>query len=112
MALSYEGFLAYARLSDEILQEDPGEAMTAELCYTGAVADAKSCGIPVNELDNAKLELYIYAIALFEFDNRGFAVLDHSAAATAHRERKMNQMKIELELEGWTVPSWPNTTEG
>lgn len=107
MALTYEGFLAYARLSDEILAEDPGEALTAELCYKAAVADAKSHGIPVEEVDNAKLELYIYNIALYDFDDRGYAVLDHSAAAVASRQQKMTQTKLELEIEGWSIPALP-----
>ena len=103
MALTYEGFLAYARLSGANLEEE-GEASTAELCYMAAKEDAKSCGIPVDTLDNAKMELYIYALALQEFDNRGFTLLNASAASILWREHKMTQMKLELELEGWTLP--------
>lgn len=104
MALSYDGFLAYARLSDAVLEE-PGEASTAELCYMAAIDSARSCGIPVDSLDSAKMELYIYALALQEFDNRGFSAVNASAASVQWRERKMTQMKLELELEGWTVPA-------
>lgn len=104
MACTFEGFMAYARLSDADMEEE-GEALAAELCYMAAVDTAKSYGIPVESLDHAKMELFIYALALQEFDNRGFSLLHTSASAIQWRERKLTQMKIELELEGWKVPS-------
>jgi hypothetical protein len=106
MAIRFEDFAAYARLSDADLEE-PGERLTAELCYEAAIDSARSCGIPVDTLENRKMELYIYALALYEFDNRGFSLLNTSLAAQQNREKKMTQMKLELELEGWAVPALP-----
>ena len=103
MACSFRGFTAYARLSAADLEEED-ERVTAELCYRAAMDAARDCGIPVDTVDNAKMELYVYALALHEFDNRGFSVLNQSASAEKYRERKMTQWKVELEMLGWTVP--------
>ena len=104
MACTFKGFTAYARLSAADLEEED-ERVTAELCYRAALDAARSCGIPVDTLDNAKMELYVYALALHEFDNRGFSVMNQSAYAEKYRERKMTQWAVELELEGWRVPT-------
>ena len=104
MACSFKGFTAYARLSAADLEEED-ERVTAELCYRAAMDAARDCGIPVDTMDNAKMELYVYALAQHEFDNRGFSVLNQSASAEKYRERKMTQWKIELELAGWKLPA-------
>lgn len=101
--VSYEGFTAYARLDDAVLAEG-GEAMTAQLCLDAAISHARSAGIPTDKLDgenNAKYELYIYAIALHYYDNRGFATSSSSYSADEYTKRMMQAMRVELASEGW-----------
>ena len=103
MAVSITGFRAYARLSDPAFSED-GEAQTADLCLRAALDHARSSGIPVDRLtdsENAKFELYIYALALHWFDNRGFVSGSQSYSADEYTRRMMAQMWAELESEGW-----------
>lgn len=74
MAVTFEGFSAYARLGDPQLVDD-SERLTAELCLRAAMDHARGTGIPADKLDeedNAKFELYIYAMASHWFDNRAF----------------------------------------
>ena len=104
MACTFHGFLAYARLTEDNLEE-AGESETARLCYRAAMDAARSCGIPVDTIENAKMELYIYALALHKFDNRGFQPITTSLVSEQYRQRKMTQWKIELEAEGWKVPT-------
>ena len=83
---------------------EDGESGTAELCLRAAIDHARSAGIPVdrlNEENNAKYELYIYAIALHWFDNRGFSPPSQAYAGDEYTRRMMAQMRVELESEGW-----------
>lgn len=102
MALGLKGFCAYGRISAEEYG-DEAELAVAELCLQAAVDHAKSAGIPVTRLDsegNAKLELYIYALALHYFDNRGFIATDLSYSGNEYTERLMKKMRLELAAEG------------
>lgn len=103
MAVTMTGFCAYARLDEPALKET-GEAEIANLCLRAAVDHARGVNIPVdllNAKDNAKYELYIYALANHYFDNRAFLSLTQSFAADEYTKRVMNAMRIELESEGW-----------
>lgn len=101
MALGLKGFCAYARISAEEYG-DEAELAVAELCLQAAVDHANSAGIPVARLDsegNAKLELYIYALALNYFDNRGFIAADSTYTGNEYTERLMEKMRLELVAE-------------
>ena len=101
--VSFEGFAAYARLDDAVLEVN-SEAMTAQLCLDAAIAHAKSAGVPTDKLNgenNAKYELYIYAIALHYYDNRGFISPGNSYAGDEYTKRMMQAMRVELAAEGW-----------
>jgi hypothetical protein len=103
MAVTMTGFCGYARLDDPALMEE-GERGTAELCLRAAVDHARGADIPVEKLeaaDNAKYELYIYAIANHFYDNRAFLSLTQSFAGDEYTKRVMTAMRIELESEGW-----------
>lgn len=102
MALNLKDFCSYARLSPDEYGDD-AETAVAELCLQAAVKHAKSAGIPVerlNESGNPKLELYIYALALHFFDNRGFSPSTPSYAANEYMVKLMTKMRVELEAEG------------
>lgn len=102
MAVVLEGFYSYARISPSAQDED-GEAFTAQLCLQAALDHAKSAGIPVDRLteeNNAKFELYIYALALHWFDNRGFQSTSQSFAGDEYTKRLMTRMRVELAAEG------------
>lgn len=104
MAVSFEGFCAYGRISVPALEED-GEAFAAQLCLSAALDHAKSAGIPVDRLtetNNAKFELYIYALALHWFDNRGFESSSQTFAGDDYTKRVMTRMRVELAVEGLT----------
>lgn len=101
--LSFEDFRAYARIDDPSFDES-GEAAAALLCYNAAIASAKGYGIPVERLeqeDNAKLELFIYALAGHFYDNRNFTSSTQSYTGDQYTQRMMTRMQIELESEGW-----------
>lgn len=102
MSVNFAGFVAYGRIPAAALDED-GEALVAELCLRAAVSHANSAGIPTDKLDaadNGKYELYIYALALHFYDNRGFLSSTQSYAGDEYTKRIMRQMRKELELEG------------
>lgn len=99
--VSLRGFLSYARIPPD---SETGENETAELCLSAAVEHAREAGIPTEKLDtagNAKYELYIYALALHYFDNRGFLSSTQAYAADEYTKRMMRQMRRELESEGY-----------
>lgn len=101
MAVSFEGFCAYGRISVPALDED-GESFAAELCLQAALDHARSAGIPTERLtseNNAKFELYIYALALHWYDNRGFERGSQSYTSDSYTERLMKRMRLELSLE-------------
>lgn len=102
MAVSFDGFCAYGRISVPALEED-GESFAAQLCLTAALDHAKSAGIDVDRLtaeNNAKFELYIYALALHWFDNRGFQSVSQTFAGDEYTKRIMTRMRVELAAEG------------
>lgn len=102
MAVSFEGFCAYGRLNAAAMEED-GESYSAQLCLRAAVDHAKSAGIPVDRMisgNNAKFELYVYALALHWFDNRGFQSALQTFAGDDYTKRIMTRMRRELEAEG------------
>lgn len=102
MAVSLEGFCAYARIGTPAAEED-GEAFAAQLCLSAALDHAKSAGIDVDTLEqnnNAKFELYIYALALHWFDNRGFQSSSQTFAGDDYTKRVMTRMRVELAAEG------------
>lgn len=78
-------FINYARLP-------PGEDdLTALLCYNAAVQSAADSGIPdiCNTQNDAKYDLYIYALALYWYENRGFMPVGTQNAETRNMMRKM-----------------------
>lgn len=102
MAVSFEGFCAYGRIDVPTL-DDGSEAFTAQLCLQAALDHAESAGIPVKRLtaeNNAKFELYIYALALHWFDNRGFEASSQTFAGDEYTKRLMTRMRVELAAEG------------
>ena len=100
MAVSFEGFCAYGRLGALALAED-GESFSAQLCLQAALDHAKSAGIRVEEMQNsAKFELYIYALALHWYDNRGFTNSGQTFAGDEYTKRLMARMRVELAAEG------------
>jgi hypothetical protein len=84
MAVSLTAFLAYARL-----EPDDTDQM-AVLCLDAAMRHAEDVTgrVPKTE-DDAKLELYVYAIAAHYYDARSFAADSFSRALA-------NQMRLEL----------------
>ena len=102
MAVSFEGFCAYGRIDVPALEEG-GEAFAAQLCLQAALDHAKSAGIDTDRLtaeNNAKFELYVYALALHWYDNRGFQSSSQTFAGDAYTERIMKRMRVELAAEG------------
>lgn len=102
MAVSFEGFCAYGRIDVPALDES-GEAFAAQLCLQAALDHAKSVGIPVDRMtveNNAKFEMYIYALALHWYDNRGFQSSSQTFAGDNFTERIMSRMRVELAAEG------------
>lgn len=100
--INLKGFMSYARIPPD---SDPEENEIASLCLYAAVDHAKSAGIPTEKLDatgSAKYELYIYALALHYFDNRGFSSSTQAYAADEYTKRMMRQMRRELESEALT----------
>lgn len=102
MALSFKDFCSYARIAPDVYGDD-AEGAVAELCLQAAIEHARASGIPVDELNECgspKLELYIYALALHFYDNRGFTPNAPSYAADEYMTRLMTKMRIELTAEG------------
>lgn len=97
MAVTLEGFAAYARLNPDSAG-DP----TAQLCLDAAQAHAAEVGIPSAALaDNAKYMLFIYALALHYYDNRGFLPSSQAYAVDEYTRRMMTKFRMELASEGW-----------
>lgn len=85
-----ENFKQYARLpSDDSFDK------TAEVCFNAAEQSAIDAGIPeFLKLDNdAKYNLYVYALALYWYENRGFMPIGTQNEET---RKIMNQMRFEL----------------
>lgn len=89
-----EGFINYAR----IMPDD--EETTAALCFESACAHAKdAAGIPQEVIDSGndpKLDMYIYALALFNYDNRGFTPMSQSWSTNEFMNKQMIKMRNEL----------------
>lgn len=86
-----EGFKRYARLPPDSMDDD----RTAELCYDAAVQSAKDAGIPdfLLKINDAKYSLYIYALALYWYENRGFMPVGTQNGET---QKLMTKMRFEL----------------
>lgn len=94
MSVTITGFKSYAR----IMPDDTDE--TAALCLAAAQQHAHDAGIP-DRLDyegDAKYALYIYALALHYYDNRGFSPVINSDDYT---QRMMAKFRIELSTKGY-----------
>ncbi len=91
-AVSLTGFKSYAR----IMPDDTDE--TAELCLAAAQQHAHDAGIPDSLNGDAKYNLYIYALALHYYDNRGFSPVINADNYTA---QMMAKFRIELEARGY-----------
>lgn len=91
MAATLAGFREYARINPD---EDTA---TAELCYNAAIAHASGIDIDVTALaDNAKYALYIYALALHWYDNRGLTPSSQAYAVDEYTRRITASFKNEL----------------
>lgn len=83
-------FKQYARLP----LDDPDDK-AAEVCFEAATQAAQDAGIPeFLKLDNdAKYNLYVYALALYWYENRGFMPV---GAHNDETRKIMTQMRVEL----------------
>lgn len=86
---SLADFKHYARLLPD--DSDP----VASVCFSAAIQSARDAGIPdfLNTIGDAKYNLYIYALALYWYENRGFMPI---GAQNEETRKIMNQMRIEL----------------
>ena len=94
MAVTVANFRLYARISPD------EETVIPTLCLDAAVQHAHDAGIP-DRLDydgDAKYALYIYALALHYYDNRGFVPIGSSDEYT---KMMMAKFRIELEAKGY-----------
>ncbi|HHW24369.1 MAG TPA: hypothetical protein GXX22_02800 [Clostridiales bacterium] len=89
--LCFEGFCEYAKISD------PADN-TARLCYDAAVQAAKDAGVPgwLFERGHPVLELFVYALALHWYDNRGFTPLVTLETLDEYSKRVLNGMLCSL----------------
>lgn len=94
-AVSLTGFKSYAR----IMPDDTDE--TAELCLAAAQQHAHDAGIPDSLNGDAKYNLYIYALALHYYDNRGFTPSSQAFAVDEYTQRMMAKFRIELGARGY-----------
>ena len=89
-----EGLRSYARLNPD--DHDP----SLQVCFDAAVQHARDAGVPewlfaANEgAGDAKLNLYIYAMAANLYDNRGFEL--PNGVSSTYIEGCKRQMRIEL----------------
>lgn len=85
-----DDFKQYARLPP-----DDSFDKTAEVCFEAATQAAQDAGIPeFLKFDNdAKYNLYVYALALYWYENRGFMPI---GAQNEETRKIMNQMRFEL----------------
>ena len=94
--VTLEKFKKYARLDST--------ATDAKMFLDAAVQHAHDAGIPafLFEIDDPKLELYIYSIADHLYENRGFGRTDPTGADD-YIEREKRKMRIELK---YRVPEY------
>lgn len=94
---SLEGFRDYARLDEE----DP----SAEACFTAAIGYGAQAGVARRE-NSPLYDMFIYALALHFFDNRGFSpgVQTHAGQQNDFVDRWITKLKIMLALEDNEVP--------
>ena len=103
-----EGLRSYARLNPD--DNDP----SLQVCFDAAIQHAKDAGVPdwlftANDgTGDAKLNLYLYAMAANLYDNRGFEL--PNGVSSTYIEGCKRQMRVELkyrvkgaELGGETV---------
>jgi hypothetical protein len=87
-----KGFREYARLDED----DPA----AKLCFKAAVGYAEAAGIPPLS-GNTLYDLFVYAVALHFFDNRGFSpgTQVNAIQQSDFADRQITKLKIMLEAE-------------
>lgn len=87
---SIEGFRAYARLDDD----EP----IADACYAAAIGYGEAAGIPEMS-DEPLYDMFVYAVALHFYDNRGFspAMNINANAQNDFVDRWITKLKIQLE---------------
>lgn len=89
--LNFEGFCDYAKIADTTDK-------TAQLCFDAAVQAARDAGIPgwLFEDGHPVLELYVYALALHWYDNRGFTPIVTLETLDEYSLRTLNSMVCAL----------------
>ena len=94
MAVTVANFRLYAHISPD------EETVIPTLCLDAAVQHARDAGIPerLNYEGDAKYAIYIYALALHYYDNRGFAP---AIAADDYTKTMMAKFRLELEAKGY-----------
>lgn len=92
--LEFDSFLKYAHVSTD----DKELVDTAYVCYEAAMRAAEDSGISRTVINESpKCALYIYALALHYYENRGFMPVETS---DKYRKEMMTQMRIELKYSG------------
>lgn len=90
---SLSGFKAYGRFNPD--DTDP----TIELSYNAAIEAATDGGVSTELINSSdKATLYIYALALHYYDNRGFMPSSQAYAVDEYARRMMSQMAFELKV--------------
>lgn len=92
---SIQDFISYARIQP-LTPETDG---SIRICLDAAVQHARDAGIPDFLFDGGgdpKLNLYVYALALHYYDNRGFMPQSQAYASDEYTKRLMRQMRVEL----------------
>jgi len=97
MAVTVANFRIYARISPD------EETVIPTLCLDAAKQHAHDAGIPdrLDTENDSKYALYIYALALHYYDNRGFAPSSQAFAVDEYTQRMMAKFRIELEAKGY-----------
>lgn len=86
-----EGFCAYAAITPD------DDRTVARMCYEAALQHALDVGVDAASLaENEKCSLYIYALALQLYENRGMAESSSAYAADEATRRIKAALRMEL----------------
>jgi len=96
-----EGFRDYARLSPD------DDSASIEICFNAAVQHTVDAGVPLWLFDgdgDPKLNLYVYALALNLYDNRGFELPNGVSAAYIQAVKQAMRVELKYRVQPEVAP--------